>query len=333
MAEPTTYQEVYEQAYKRSIDRGDSPTEARVAATAAADKWSKESKEYDPAGILKEVRESPEGAKLGIGLALLSDKKYGTQLMEVFKIWRKDKNKALDLLNKSAWAQLNKDARDNYSLMLERGDIYKNLLANFKEKINKILTEEGYDKLDDKTLEDAFLSGKDEAAILREALSGFKFKPGETGGAIGANYDSLRIIAKRNGISENMLPSVLGFETIEDVIKAIQGGERIDTFERKIRSYAKTAMPEYVKGLLDEGQDLADIIGPYKAVMVDELELPFNSIDITDRYMQEALSKNTNLADFRRGLRKDSRWQYTNKAREEVSNSALQVLRDFGFQG
>lgn len=48
MAEPTTYQEVYEQAYKRSIDRGDSPTEARVAATAAADKWSKE---YDPAGI------------------------------------------------------------------------------------------------------------------------------------------------------------------------------------------------------------------------------------------------------------------------------------------
>jgi hypothetical protein len=92
-------------------------------------------------------------------------------------------------------------------------------------------------------------------------------------------------------------------------------------------------MPDYVKGLLDEGQDLADIIGPYKAVMVDELELPYNSVDVTDRYMQEALAKNTNLADFRRMLRKDTRWQYTDRAKQEVSSAALNVLRDFGFQG
>ena len=132
---------------------------------------------------------------------------------------------------------------------------------------------------------------------------------------------------------QSMLPNVLGFETVDDIIKAIQGGERIDTFERKIRTYAKTAMPDYVKGLLDEGQDLEDIVGPYKAVMVDELELPYNSVVLTDRYLQDALAKQTNLADFRRMLRRDSRWQYTDKARQEVSSAALQVLRDFGFQG
>jgi len=330
VAEPTTYQEVFDKAYKEAIARGESTSEANLRAKAVADNWSKE---YDPAGILKEVRESPEGAKLGIGLALLSDKKYGTQLMEVFKIWRKDKNRALDLLNKSAWAQLNKEARDNYSLMLERGDIYKNLLANFKVRINKLLVAEGYDKLDDRTLEDAFLSGKDDETFLREALSGFKFKKDVTGGEIGANYNTLLNIARRNGIAETMLPSVLGFDTVEDIIKAIQGGERIDTFERKLRNYAKTAMPDYVKGLLDQGQDLEDIIGPYRSVMSDELELPYNSIDITDRYMQEGLAKNTNLADFRRMLRKDTRWQYTDRARQEVSSAALGVLRDFGFQG
>lgn len=330
MAEPTTYQEVFDKAYKEAIARGDSPSEANLRAKSVADNWSKE---YDPAGILKEVRESPEGAKLGIGLALLSDKKYGTQLMEVFRIWRKDKNRALDLLNKSAWAQLNKEARDNYSLMLERGDIYKNLLTNFKERINKLLVAEGFDKLDDKTLEDAFLSGKDDEALLREALSSFKFKKDITGGEIGANYNTLRNIARRNGIAETMLPSVLGFDTVEDIIKAIQGGERIDTFERKLRNYAKTAMPDYVKGLLDQGQDLEDIIGPYRSVMSDELELPYNSIDITDRYMQEGLAKNTNLADFRRMLRKDTRWQYTDRARQEVSSATLGILRDFGFQG
>jgi len=330
VAEPTTYQEVFDKAYKEAIARGDSPSEANLRAKSVADNWSKE---YDPAGILKEVRESPEGAKLGIGLALLSDKKYGTQLMEVFRIWRKDKNRALDLLNKSAWAQLNKEARDNYSLMLERGDIYKNLLTNFKERINKLLVAEGFDKLDDKTLEDAFLSGKDDEAFLREALSSFKFKKDITGGEIGANYNTLRNIARRNGIAETMLPSVLGFDTVEDIIKAIQGGERIDTFERKLRNYAKTAMPDYVKGLLDQGQDLEDIIGPYRSVMSDELELPYNSIDITDRYMQEGLAKNTNLADFRRMLRKDTRWQYTDRARQEVSSATLGILRDFGFQG
>lgn len=330
MAEPTSYQEAFDKAYQDALKRGLTTSEANVAAKASADNWAKE---YDPAGILEEVRKSPEGAKLGIGLALLSDKKYGAQLMEVFKTWRKDKNKALDLLNKSAWAQLNKEARDNYSLMLERGDIYRNLLENFKVKINKILTEEGYDKLDDKSLEDAFLAGKDDATILREALTGFKFKKGATGGTIGANYDTLVKAARRNGISENMLPNVLGFETVDDIIRAIQGGERIDTFERKIRTYAKTAMPDYVKGLLDEGQDLEDIVGPYKAVMVDELDLPYNSVVLTDRYLQDALAKQTNLADFRRMLRKDERWQYTDKAKQEVASTTLQILRDFGFQG
>jgi len=37
--------------------------------------------------------------------------------------------------------------------------------------------------------------------------------------------------------------------------------------------------------------------------------------------------------DFKRAIRKDTRWQYTDNAREEVSNIALNVLRDFGFQG
>jgi hypothetical protein len=39
------------------------------------------------------------------------------------------------------------------------------------------------------------------------------------------------------------------------------------------------------------------------------------------------------IYEFQRQLRKDSRWQYTNQAKEEVSDVALKVLRDFGFQG
>jgi hypothetical protein len=39
------------------------------------------------------------------------------------------------------------------------------------------------------------------------------------------------------------------------------------------------------------------------------------------------------IYEFQRQLRKDARWQYTNQAKEEVSDVALKVLRDFGFQG
>jgi hypothetical protein len=43
--------------------------------------------------------------------------------------------------------------------------------------------------------------------------------------------------------------------------------------------------------------------------------------------------KEMSIYDFQRSLRKDSRWQYTNNARQETSSTVLGVLRDFGFQG
>ena len=330
MAEPTTWQEAFDQSYQAAISRGDSPSEARAAANAAANAWSKES---DPLNILADVRKTAPGAALGIGLALLSDKKYGPELMAILKTWRKNPTKALDDLYKSAWGRLTADARENYNLFLEKSDTYFAELQKFKDQINRALVEEGYEKLDDIALEEYFKTGKTEADIFRDMAKMFKFAPGKVGGRIGSLYDQLKISAKRNGISENMIPTVLGFETVEDIIGALQGGEDIATFERKFRTYAKTAMPDYVKGLLDEGADLDEIINPYRSVMVDELELPYNSVDVTDRYIQEALSKQVPLSDFRRMLRQDDRWQYTDRAKQEVSNAALQVLRDFGFQG
>jgi hypothetical protein len=38
------------------------------------------------------------------------------------------------------------------------------------------------------------------------------------------------------------------------------------------------------------------------------------------------------IYDFERELRQDERWQYTNQARQEVSDATLKVLRDFGLQ-
>ena len=57
-------------------------------------------------------------------------------------------------------------------------------------------------------------------------------------------------------------------------------------------------------------------------------------ISLDDPTLSMALGKEEmTLSDFNKVLRKDDRWQYTDKAKKEVSDIGLRVLRDFGFQG
>ncbi len=269
---------------------------------------------------------------LGIGEALLFDKIYGDELRKVFDLYKTNKVAAADLLFKTKWAKLDTDVRDRYLMNLENSDLYKERLRSWLLGIKPDLKKNGL-SLTDAQLEDYYKRGIDDLTIFDEALSGSKFEAGKTGGSQATNYNSLLSIATRNGISTSLLPKVLGFDSIDQVLKELQTGASIDDFTQKIRNYAKTAMPDYVKKLIDQGQDLTDIINPYRATISDVLEIPYNSIDVTDKNIQSALAGNISLADLRKQLRKDDRWQYTDTARSEVANVTRQVLQDFGFMG
>lgn len=269
---------------------------------------------------------------LGIGEALLNDPTYGAELKKVFDLYKTNKTAAIDALFKTKFAKLDSDARTRYVTKLENSDLYKQGLKNWMIGVKKQLKQQG-STLTDQQLEDYYIRGIDETTIFDEALSGAKFEPGKTGGAQADLYNQILRTATANGISTNLLPKVLGFDTIDQVIKELQTGASLDDFNQKIRNYAKAAVPEWAKKLIDQGTDLTDIISPYRATMADELELPYTSIDVTDSVVQNALSSNMSLAEMRKQLRQDSRWQYTDRAKESVSNAALKVLRDFGFQG
>ena len=270
--------------------------------------------------------------KLGIGEALLNDPIYGEELKNVLKLYRTNKTAAIDALFKTKFAKLDTDARERYVLSIENSDLYKEGVKSWIIGIKKRLKQQG-STVSDKDLENYYLKGIDETTILDEALSSTTFKPGETGGTQATNYNSLLSIATRNGISVSLLPKVLGFDSIDQVLKELQTGASIDDFTQKIRNYAKTAMPDYVKKLIDQGQDLTDIINPYRSTISDVLEIPYNSIDVTDKNIQNALAGNISLAELRKQLRKDDRWQYTDTARSEVASVTKQVLQDFGFMG
>jgi hypothetical protein len=269
---------------------------------------------------------------LGIGEALLNDPIYGEELRKVFKLYKTNKTAAIDALFKTKFGKLDSDARSRYVLKIENSDLYKEGVKSWLIGIKKRLKQQG-SNLTDQQLEDYYIKGIDDVTILDEALSGGKFQEGVTGGTQGDFYNSLLRTATANGISTSLLPKVLGFDTMDQVVKELQTGASLEDYTQKIRNYTKTALPDWAKKLVDQGQDLTDIINPYRATIADELELPYNSIDVTDSTIQSALSANMGLADLRKQLRQDSRWQYTDKAKESVSNAALKVLRDFGFQG
>jgi hypothetical protein len=155
------------------------------------------------------------------------------------------------------------------------------------------------------------------------------------------DYQTLQSIAKANGLSlKDILPGIsattTGGDLEEAVLEKIALGELdVNRISQDARALAAIGQPEFVRGLLNQGYDLDQVYSPYKNVMANVLELNPEQISLNDPTLRSAISDKgeTNLYDFQRALRKDSRWQYTQNARQEVSDITLNVLRDFGFQG
>jgi hypothetical protein len=117
--------------------------------------------------------------------------------------------------------------------------------------------------------------------------------------------------------------------------KRIENGEDPEVFKQLIRETAKRGLPDKINKLLDQGLDLDVVYAPYRNTMASLLEVNPDSISLNDPLLRSAIQgdKEMPIYDFQRALRKDPRWQYTNNARETVSNGLTQVLKDFGFQG
>jgi len=177
-------------------------------------------------------------------------------------------------------------------------------------KVRKVI--EGLDK-------DQFLTG------LVRKLPEYDKRKAETRSL---TIQSLQGVANSNGVT-------LSPQQLEQYALDVQNGKDVKVIQNQIRTLAGLGMPENVRKLLGEGVDLDTIYSPYKQAMASILEINPNTITLTDPTLRSAIGQQgeVSLYDFQRQLRKDSRWQYTNNAREEVSTAALQVLRDFGFQG
>ena len=187
----------------------------------------------------------------------------------------------------------------------------------------------------------------DDAVVTRRLVTGIRPMAGMIGGRLTEdysglalqNYQGLQAIAKRNGFRiEDILPRGVDGKpaTAQETLQRLALGEIDPTrLEQDVRKLAAIGQPQFVRDLLGQGIDLEEIYSPYRKTMSRILEIDEGQIDLTDPTLRMAINDkgDTNLYDYSKALRQDSRWQYTGNAREEVSDAALTVLRNFGFQG
>jgi hypothetical protein len=177
------------------------------------------------------------------------------------------------------------------------------------------------------------LGNETKPAIIQQRIrSKIAYKPGKTlSGVAGENLADLRKVAAANGLDleKNFGSSLQGW------LQKLAQGESIETYKQIVRNAAKLGLPDKVASLIDQGVDLDTIYKPYKDIMAAVLEVNPATITVNDKVLRSAIGpeREMSLYDFQKMLRKDDRWQYTNQAKEEVSGVALNVLRDFGFQG
>ena len=268
-------------------------------------------------------------------IQLSNDPEYADELAEVkftdpYLFQRKQEKDLYDQAVEAAGGDATKLAEVEATTAYGRG------LKDLKDAIEASRLAAGAE-LDDAEInaiaQEAYDKGFDRERNSLNAFLDSKFKFGATGakGKAGEQIADLQKIAAANGLDlqkafGNQLPTWLA---------SLNKGESIETFKKQIRDVAKIGMPQNIATLLDNGVDLDTIYSPYRNVMASTLEISPESITLNDPVLRGAVTgdKELPIYEFQRQLRKDSRWQYTNQAKEEVSDVALKVLRDFGFQG
>jgi hypothetical protein len=235
------------------------------------------------------------------------------------------------------WFRKTSEARRNYQVLRDTDP------ATFKARVNQTralirdavvaMGAQMSDKEIDRLAHNVLKFGWNDAQI-RDTIAGSVREgvKGTYGGEAAANSEQLRQVALLNGVQ-------LSDKTLRNWLVRIAAGESIEGFEQYVRQMASEAYPQYADRL-QAGEDLDDIVSPYKETMARVLEINPEELDLFDptiRKAFQAVDEKTGqpttkpLWQFERELKQDVRWQRTNNARDELMSAGQKVLRDFGL--
>ena len=158
------------------------------------------------------------------------------------------------------------------------------------------------------------------------------YKDADLIGRAGALQDSIKTYNSQYG-------KVLNDSQINNLVQKTMTNQMTDA--DVLDQIRRTAAGKYVNfsDRILSGETVDDVVSPYKELATQLLEVP--DIDFNDNLMLEALTgkndkggaKFSSLSDFKKAIKSDQRWQYTDNAREEYMNIGQKMLKDFGLIG
>lgn len=183
--------------------------------------------------------------------------------------------------------------------------------------------------------EQAFLHGWDQTKInnvlARMVDITGKHSTG-VGGDLASIQEQLNGLALDNGLK-------ISNKTMERWLRqVVRGDSTMEEFKGYIQKQAAAMFPNWAKEI-EAGRTVAQIADPYRQRMADLLEINPEDINLNGKLMRQALSSKNDkgeydsmsLSDFEDLVRQDHRWQYTDNAREEMSQITAGLLQTFGL--
>lgn len=174
----------------------------------------------------------------------------------------------------------------------------------------------------------------DDEAMMRNALGGYVTftKDGTLKGEAAMHEYTMKQFAYANGVQ-------LSSEAIKKQAQlVVRKLATTQDFENQVRQSAISLFPAYQKQI-EAGSNVADIASPYMQMMSQELELPYQGLDVLDPTIRGAMNGmdksgkpvGMTLTDFQQQLRNDPRWRQTDNARNGSMAVGLKVLSDMGL--
>jgi hypothetical protein len=151
------------------------------------------------------------------------------------------------------------------------------------------------------------------------------------GGTIGSSVDNIKKQALNYGITidNNYL------DTIQRSLLDPTDGRDQQYYLNEMKAQAMDLYKPFASSL-KEGRSLYEVTNSYRNQMATLLEVDSTNVtwkDLMSKVVDPTTGNARTFADFNKQVKQDPLWQYTKNAKETYSNTALDLMKQFGFMG
>jgi hypothetical protein len=151
------------------------------------------------------------------------------------------------------------------------------------------------------------------------------------GGTIGSSVDNIKKQALNYGITidNNYL------DTIQRSLLDPTDGRDTQYYLNEMKAQAMDLYKPFASSI-KEGRSLYEVTNSYRNQMATLLEVDSTNLtwkDLMAKVVDPTTGNARTFADFNKQVKQDPLWQYTKNAKETYSNTALDLMKQFGFMG